>query len=52
MHEDEHSQLQFADERAPIASAAREPWTILLVDDEESVHEVTRLALTLDTRMD
>lgn len=46
MHEDEHSQLQFADERAPVASAEREPWTILLVDDEESVHEVTRLALT------
>lgn len=46
MHEDEHSQLQFADERAPVASAAREPWTIFLVDDEESVHEVTRLALT------
>lgn len=46
MQSDHDSQLRFADERAPAASREREPWTILVVDDEESVHEVTRLALS------
>ena len=45
MH-DEDSILQFSEE--PPAGALdepREPWTILIVDDEDSVHDVTRLAL-------
>lgn len=33
--------LPFAEERAPTA----EPWTILIVDDEPGVHDVTRLVL-------
>jgi adenylate cyclase len=37
--------IRFADEPQDARHEPREPWTILVVDDEESVHEVTRLAL-------
>jgi response regulator RpfG family c-di-GMP phosphodiesterase len=37
--------MDFADEPAPATSVRREPWTILIVDDEKEVHNVTQLAL-------
>lgn len=45
MRDDDNSTLQFADDRPPVASEPAEPWTILIVDDEDSIHEVTELAL-------
>ena len=42
--------LVFAEEDAP-ASAAGEPWRVLVVDDEPDIHAVTRLALA-DQRFD
>ena len=45
MHDGDDSKLQFADDSMRAAIDPREPWTILVVDDEDSVHEVTRLAL-------
>ncbi len=32
-------------EIAPVAEAAIEPWTVLIVDDEQGLHDVTRLVL-------
>lgn len=37
--------LQYAREAVVPARAARAPWTLLIVDDEEQVHAVTTLAL-------
>ncbi len=37
--------LKLVDEPAATAFAASEPWRVLIVDDEEQVHQVTRLAL-------
>ena len=41
--------LIFADEQPPVAQTpsepAKEPWCVLLVDDDPEVHAVTRLAL-------
>lgn len=37
--------IHFADEPVVAAREHHPPWTILVVDDEPSVHEVTRLAL-------
>lgn len=39
--------LQFEDDESDVAEAhiAGEPWRILIVDDEEQVHQVTRFAL-------
>ncbi len=38
--------LEFASEICPPrAAAARDPWKILIVDDEEAIHTVTRLVL-------
>lgn len=45
MHDNADGALQFADESVPAPIDLGEPWTILVVDDEDSVHEVTRLAL-------
>lgn len=41
----EPSDLIFAPEAEPGTSPTQAPWKLLIVDDEESVHEVTRLAL-------
>jgi adenylate cyclase len=38
--------IHFADEPRHARQEPREPWTILIVDDEDSVHDVTRLALS------
>lgn len=38
--------IRFADEPLAAAPELRAPWTILVVDDEDSVHDVTRLALS------
>ena len=37
--------LYFADEEPSEPKSAAEPWKVLIVDDEEEVHAVTRLAL-------
>lgn len=37
--------LEFADERTAPVRRQREPWILLVVDDEEEVHAVTALAL-------
>lgn len=37
--------LDFADEPAEEVSSGLPPWTILIVDDEDAIHEVTQLAL-------
>ncbi len=41
----EADRISFADEPHPAAGGSA-PWKILVVDDEEEVHKVTRLALT------
>ena len=45
MHDDE---LLFADEQPPAAAPEVEhpPWNILIVDDDEEVHAVTKLVLS------
>lgn len=45
MHDDE---LLFADEHPPAAAPETEhpPWNILIVDDDEEVHTVTKLVLS------
>lgn len=45
MRDGDDSKLHFADDRPPVAGERGEPWTVLVVDDEDSVHEVTELAL-------
>jgi response regulator RpfG family c-di-GMP phosphodiesterase len=37
--------IEFADEAPPPSDGARRPWQALIVDDEEDVHRITRLAL-------
>ena len=39
-------ELSFVDESPEPAAATRAPWKLLIVDDEEEVHRVTRLALS------
>jgi two-component system sensor histidine kinase ChiS len=42
----DHDQLVFAPEAGPLAVDAQAPhWTVLVVDDDEAVHQVTRLVL-------
>lgn len=41
---DPDEQLVFAQE-VPISQTTRKPWTILIVDDEHDIHQVTKLAL-------
>lgn len=45
---DDSDELVFAEETAvtPSASSEDDPWKVLIVDDEEQVHRVTRLALS------
>jgi response regulator RpfG family c-di-GMP phosphodiesterase len=38
--------LYFAEEEAVTAGPAHEPWKLLIVDDEQDVHDTTRLALS------
>ncbi|MDQ2694842.1 MAG: DUF3369 domain-containing protein [Pseudomonadota bacterium] len=41
----DNDDLLFADEDGPSTPAGHKPWKLLIVDDEEEVHNVTRLAL-------
>ncbi len=41
----EEDDLLFADEEDTVDSSRKQPWKVLLVDDDASVHEVTRLTL-------
>lgn len=43
---DPDAALEFADEPATDARPQRSPWTILIVDDDRAIHEVTRIALS------
>lgn len=42
----EHDQLLFADEPEHITDGTHEGWKVLVVDDEEDVHRVTRLVFS------
>ena len=39
------SKKEFQNEKAPITDDSSDSWKVLLVDDEEDIHSVTRMAL-------
>ena len=45
IHSDSSDDIEFADEHSTPNGIAMTNWKVLVVDDEEEVHEVTRLAL-------